>query len=317
MSDEQVIEYLRARGRAEPEPELVARIIAAVDEAPMLRSPFAIILPAAALVGAVALIVGLAVLLGQGPNVGPQPDASPDGTTSPASIEDLRAAVESAIVTLRQSPGVEGIGTTSIYGELASAQWFSWRPNGDQVVVQRVDIDVAESAWWLDPDGEPPARRRNVMTTIWVRAGDEFFDGTADRWTIPDARDVPRVLSLMTAVLDGEEDLSRLFAAGEPYEVSVTQLGDGGEEWTMSAPLRDGTGISRWRIGPEGELQSWVNEFEDLSPTVDDSNFRTGSAVEMRILTDPPRIQVPDIDSVPNADALGLPPDFPLDAPDS
>ena len=63
MNDEQVIEYLRARGRAEPEPALVARIIAAVDEAPVVRSPFAIILPAAALVGAVALIVALAVFI--------------------------------------------------------------------------------------------------------------------------------------------------------------------------------------------------------------------------------------------------------------
>jgi hypothetical protein len=314
--DDPVIAYLQARGRAEPEPELVARIIAAVDEAPVARSPFAIMLPAAVVAGVGAIVVAVAVLLAQQPNVGPQPDESPAASPSPASIEELRAAVESAVVTLRESRGVEGIGTTSIYDELASAQWFSWRPNGDQVVVQRVDVDVAESAWWLDPDGDPPARGRNVMTTIWVRAGDRFFEGTADGWTVPDAREAPRVLSLMTAVLDGEEDLSELFAAGEPYEVSVIPLDGGGEEWTLSAPLRDGTGISRWRIGPEGELRSWVNEFEDLSPTVDDTNFRTGSALEIRILTEAPPIDSPDIGSTPNADALGLPSDFPLDAPD-
>ena len=68
MSDERVIEYLRFRGQAQPPTDLVPRIMAAVDTAPVSRSPFAAFLPAAVAIGVVAVVVTIvALILGQEP----------------------------------------------------------------------------------------------------------------------------------------------------------------------------------------------------------------------------------------------------------
>ena len=191
MSDERVIEYLRFRGQAQPPTDLVPRIMAAVDTAPVSRSPFAAFLPAAVAVGVVAIVATIALILGQDPNVGPGPTESTEAQPSPASVEELRAALESATEVLRHAPGVEGIGTASVLDELSAATWFSWRPNGDQVVITRTDVDVAQTAWWLDPDGEPPARGENITTTIHVLVGDESYVTEGEAWVAGSRNEAP------------------------------------------------------------------------------------------------------------------------------
>jgi len=124
MSDDRVIHYLRTRARVEPEAQLVARVMAAVEAAPSVRSPFATFVPAVAIAGAVAIVIVLALILGQGPNVGPNPTDSVEAEPSPATFEELQAAVESGVDVLVEAPGVEGVGTSSVLGELAAATWL-------------------------------------------------------------------------------------------------------------------------------------------------------------------------------------------------
>ena len=314
MTEDRVVAYLRARGQVEPPADLVDRTMSAVAAAGNPRSPFAAFMPAAAVAAVAAIVAVVGLLISQGTRVGPPATPRPEPSTSPVSYGEMQAALTAAISALREAPGVEGMSTTSVYGELGTAQWFSWRPNGDQVVVQRDDVDVSQSAWWLDPEGGPPARGRNVIETIRMIVGDEYFEGTAEGWSIARASDAPPVLTFVTALLEDEESILSMYP-GEVYEVSVTELDNGGEEWTLSGPFRDGTAISRWRIGPAGELRSWASEFDGVTPTVEDTHFETATLVEIRMLTDAASIKAPDLDSVPDAEALGLPPDFPLRGP--
>ena len=177
----------------------------AIDEAPPARSSFAAFLPAIAIAGAVAVIVALALILGQGPNIGPNPTDSIEPVPSAATVEELRGAVESGIEVLREAPGVEGVATASVLGELSGATWFSWRPNGDQIVIARSDVDVEQTAWWLEPGGQPQARGENVTTTIHVLVGDEYFRAEGAAWVVQDREEPPpNAVIAMTGILDGE-----------------------------------------------------------------------------------------------------------------
>ena len=316
MSDDRVILYLRTRARVEPQPDLVSRIMAGVDEAQSVRSHYAAFLPAVAIAGAVAIVVALAIILGQGPNIGPDPTDSVEPSPSAATVEELRDAVESGLDVLRQAPGVEGIGTSSVLGELSAASWFSWRPNGDQIVISRTDVDVAQTAWWLEPGGQPPARGENITTTIHVLVGDEYFLAEGEAWVVQGREEAPRVLTLAIAILDGEELAVEGFIGNLAGDATVTRGPEGTTTWTLSAPYRDGSAVSEWRVGPDGALVSWSSDLVGVTPTVDDTQFATlEGQVEFTPLPDAAPIEAPDPDAPPDPAALGLPPDFPLGAP--
>jgi len=92
MNDDQIAEYLRARGRIDPPLDFVGAVAGAVAYAPQRRASwFAPLIPAAAAVGAAAAVTVLAILVSKGPNVGPPPApstsvserAAPTGTPSP------------------------------------------------------------------------------------------------------------------------------------------------------------------------------------------------------------------------------------------
>jgi hypothetical protein len=314
VSDDLVIQYLRTRARVEPESGLVGRIMAAVDEAPSVRSPFMAFLPAVAIAGAVAVVIALALILGQGPNVGPNPTESVEAAPSPATLEELQVAVEAGIEVLREAPGVEGVGTSSVLDELAAATWFSWRPNGDQVAISRSDIDVSQTGWWMESRGEPPARGENVTTTIQVLAGDEYFRGVDGPWEVQARQDAPSVLTIATGVLDGERLAVEGFIGNVEGEATVTRHADGATTWTLTAPYRDGTVRSEWQVAPDGGLGSWSSELIDVTPTPEDAPFATFQEVTFERLSEAPPIEAPDPQSPPDPDALGLPPDFPLGA---
>jgi len=317
VSDERVIEYLRFRGQAQPPTDLVPRIVAAVDAAPVSRSPFAALIPAAVAVGVLAVVAIVALILGQEPNVGPGPTESTEAQPSPASVEELQAAIESGLDMLREAPGVEGIGTSSVLGELSAATWFSWRPNGDQTVISRSDIDVSETAWWLQPEGQPPARGENVTTTIHVLVGDEYFVADAETWDVQARADAPSVLSFATAILDADPLAVQGFTGNLAGEATVTRNADESTTWSLTAPHRDGSGTSEWQVAADGSLVSWSMELVGVTPTVEDAPFVTHQQVEFIPVPDASPIEAPDTESLPDPAALGLPADFPLGQPGS
>jgi hypothetical protein len=314
VTDDRVIDYLRTRSRVEPESELVARVMAAVDAAPAARSPFAAFAPAAAVVAVVAVVIALVLILGQGPSVGPSPTDSAEAAPSPATSVELRAAVESGLEVLRESPSVEGISTSSVLGELGGATWFAWRPNGDQIVISRTDRDVSETAWWLDPASGPPARGENVTQMIFMLVGDEYFLAEGGTWVVQPREEAPPTLSIATGMLDGDELIVEGMTSVPPGgDISVTRNPDGGATWTLTALYRDGTSTSRWEFGPDGGLASWSTELLDVTPMPEDTQFMTLGQMEFTPLSDAVPIDAPDPEAPPDPDALGLPADFPLE----
>jgi hypothetical protein len=314
MNDSQIIDYLRSRGHAELPPELTRSVMMAVATAPPARSWFSAYVPAVAVAGAAAIVAVVAILLGQANEVGPAPTPSPE----PASVEALQAAVREAVGRLRESP-VEGVVTAHVFGELGSATWFSWRPDGDQVVVIRTDVDVTQTGWWLDPDGEPPARGANVTTMIQVLVGDLYYRaagevGGDEGWTTEDRFTAPGVLGIpFPAVLDGRIDpWQDSLTPTDDGEASVQHLADGGAAWTLRMPFRSGSSVEEFEIGPDGALRAMSRELVDVEPSLEDAPFVTSVSVELAALADADPILPPDVDAPPDPTEFGLPADFPL-----
>lgn len=84
MNNEQIIDYLRSRGRAVPPNDLIQTVTAAVETATAPRSWFAPFIPAVAAVAVAAALLILALLIGQPPDVGPGPTGSEQATSAPS-----------------------------------------------------------------------------------------------------------------------------------------------------------------------------------------------------------------------------------------
>lgn len=319
MSERVVIDYLRTRCQVEPPPGFARSVMVAIDEAPPARSWFSAFLPAAAVAGAAAIIAVMALLIGQGPNVGRAPSQStaPSPSATSVTLDDLREAVTEALEVLRSHEGVEGIGTNYVFDEVGGASWFTWRANGDQVVVNRSDLDVTESGWWLGADPEPPARGARVETTIQVITGGGYYFtrgevGSADRW-ISGLRDgSPDILGIpFPAALDGRVDpWQGAFVLTLEGEATLRPLSDGGEEWTLVRSVREGSLVQRFGIGPDGELRSVSHELVDAVLTPGGSAI-TSALVELTVLEDPEPVPPPDTESHPDPAVFGMP-DLPL-----
>jgi hypothetical protein len=65
-------------------------------------------------------------------------------------------------------------------------------------------------------------------------------------------------------------------------------------------------------VTQETFVAAWSCETQGVSPTVDDTNPITSSLVQLDMLSQAPTIEAPDVEAPPDAEALGLPPDFPL-----
>lgn len=316
MSERVVIDYLRIRGQVEPPPGFARSVMAAIDEAPPARSWFSPFLPAAAVAGVVAIIALMALLLGQNPNVGPGPSPSSDSSPS-ATLEELEAAVTAATEVLRSHEGVEGIGTSYVFDEVGEASWFTWRANGDQVVVNRSDLDVTETGWWLGSEPEPPARGVRVQTTIQVIVASSYYFtrgevGGDDGWVAGLRDGSPDILGIpFPAALDGRVDpWQGAFVLTLDGEVSVARLPDGGEVWTLTRPVREGSLVQTFEIGPDGALHSISHELVGAEPTPDERPI-TSAHVELTVLEVPEPILPPDTESPPDPTVFGMP-DLPL-----
>lgn len=321
MSERVVLDYLRSRSRVEPPSGFVRSVMTAIDDAPPARSWASAFLPAAAVAGVVAVVAVMALLLGQGLNVGPGPNESPESTSSAmtTTVDDLRTAVTEALEELRSHDGVEGVGTYYVFDAVGGASWFSWRPGGDQVVVNRTDLDVTESGWWLNPDAEPPARGERVETTIQViTEGSYYFTrgavDAADGWISALQDGSPEVLGVpFPAALDGRVDpwQSDFVLTLEGTASRVTQA-DGGVQWTLVRTVREGSLVQRFDVGPHGELRAVFHELVGAVLTPDDRAI-TSSLIELTVLDDPEPIATPDVDSPPDPAVFGMP-DLPLAA---
>jgi len=326
--DERIIEYLRARGRDRPPDGFVSSVMAALDDPMPSRSRFAAWVPAVAIAAGAAVVAAVTLLIGQGPDVGPGPSPATSSPTPNASVEptidDLGVALLDAVDVLRAAPGVEGRQQVEIAGIIGSATWFDWRPNGDQVVVQRQDLDVTETGWWMVPDGAPPATGQRIYTFIQAKVGDQsFFTNEAGDWQVAGRDDGFRMGAFGPAILDGSippwRPLDGLVASLEdPAEARVQrdELPDGGTEWElgfewMGAPLSQ-----RWTIGPGGELRSWTLEREDRSVDPEGRFYDNATHAWLEYtITDGDPIKPPDADTEPDAADVGLPADFPLPVP--
>lgn len=238
------------------------------------------------------------------------------------SVADLNAAVNASVAALAASPAVEGVQESYIFDHLASATWFDWRPDGAAVVIQRHDVDVAESGWWADPAEGPPSVGTNVTTTIRVLVGATFYEAvqmqgqSGGTWTVLDSQEAPHgALALGLAILsDGEWVLG--VDAKEDGAVEHAVRSDGGSTWTFTSPDQDGSVVQRWQIAADGELTSW--SFERLDSDGFNSRIAdptTAGRMTFLPVSAPDPIRAPDLDDEPNVTQLGLPESFPMAAP--
>lgn len=327
MSDERVIDYLRQRGHVTPPHDLVARVMAAIDAPPVIPSRFSPFMPAFVAMGAMAVIAVLAFLIGQGPNIGPGPSPATSSPTPSASVEptidDLGVALLDAVDILQAAPGVEGRQQVEIDGTIGSATWFDWRPNGDQVIVQRQDLDVTETGWWMVPDGAPPATGQRIYTNIQVVIGDElFFTNEAGDWQVAANDDGFPQGAIGPAILDGSilpwrplDGVATWLPDPSDVRVERDDLPDGGVEWELEFQWSGTPLIQHWTIAPGGELRSWILEREDrlVDPDGDFIANVTHASLHFTISNGDP-IERPDLDAAPDPTPFGLPEDFPLGA---
>lgn len=238
------------------------------------------------------------------------------------SVANLNAAVNASVAALAASPAVEGVQESYISDHLASATWFDWRPDGTAVVIQRLDVDVAESGWWADPAEGPPSVGTNVTTTIRVLVGATFYEAvqiqgqSSGTWTVLDSQEAPRgALALGLAVLsDGEWVLGVDEKEDGAVEHAISP--DGGSTWTLTSPDLDGSVVQRWHIAADGKLTSW--SFERLDSDGFESRIAdptTAGRMTFLPVTAPDPMRAPDPDVEPNVTQLGLPESFPMAAP--
>jgi len=313
VSDEQIIEYLRTRGRAQLPPGFVRSVMAAIDDAPAAPWRFSAYLPAVMAAGAVAIVVVLALLLGLGRDVGPAPSPSP--TTSISTVEELRAAVTDATEQIAEAPGVQGMHTAWIEQYVASATWFDWRPNGDQVVVASSDIDV-QAPWWTDPDGEPLSFGERIRTDMYLIVGDSWVRAEDGSWlTHGDGEEAPRgPLTYGIGMLTGQIPAVPPTDGIAQAIATRRDLGDGGQLWVLEGSEGEGTWRAEWHIGPDGLLMSYASEGVDVTMFPSEA-FGTGSqrfTLEFTPIDDPEPIPTLDRDTVWTPADFGLPEDFPL-----
>lgn len=325
MNDERIVEYLRSRGRQTPPADLVASIMSAVDGASPRRSWFSLYARAMVAVTAIAAIAVLALVLGPGRSVGPAATSSPGPSATPASasLDRFTDEIGVALNQLRTAPGVRGLQTSSLRDVTGYAAWFDWRPNRDYVVVQRSDVDVTESGWWMDPTGSPPATGERVITSIYAFIGDRFLFGSPEAWQVKPRSEGTPVVNFGVGVLDGSiepRDMLDGLVLGRP-DVSAGSLdrvvnADGGVTWIATTPWRGGTAVQRWQIAADGRFAGW--EWNAVGTTPDPgSDFAgntTSASFQYEVLPNPAPIPMPDIDATPDPSVFGFPDEFPLAA---
>lgn len=236
------------------------------------------------------------------------------GAASPATLDRFDAAVRPPVEALLGAPGFEAVQTSFIGDYLASSVWLESLPNGDFVAVQKTDVNVTETAWWLLGD-EPPADNPRISTSVTVRIGDTVYsapDPATSGWDADIRPDYPRgTLAIERALLlDTYEEL------GLPQTSHVTRqdLVGGGEVWAVTAPGDEGGYILRWFIDAGGEVEVHTGELVDARGSRAPENTQPIDSWVIRFspVEDPAPIVAPAVDAPLDLSEFELPDDFPL-----
>lgn len=231
-----------------------------------------------------------------------------------ASAAEYDAALVASIEELAAYPGVEAEERGFIGGYLANVTWASIRGNGDTVVVQQVDVDVRDSAWWV-ASSSPPRVGENIETIARVLVGDSYYEATgSESWTVTDRTEAPRgpgsfALGLLQP--DFRSDFLRMMAAPPGSEVTKQDTADGGEVWVVTYEVDDNPVRGRLRIHAEGYLTELSSHSED--PDVNPADF--GPPIDLartsyRVVDDPESIPTPEPGGPLDLDDFDLPEGF-------
>ena len=119
MNDRPIVEYLRARARVTPPPDLVGSIAEAVVGVPQRRtSQFTLWLPGVAAVGATAVIAVLAILLGQALTVGPSPAPSQSPIPSDSPTESVNSIPQADLVEVGSQVTLDALDQSGAWGTI-------------------------------------------------------------------------------------------------------------------------------------------------------------------------------------------------------
>lgn len=223
MNDEQIIEYLRTRGRGEPPLDLVSSVMEAIQHEPPRRHWFAPFLPAVGAVSAAAVIVALVVLLGQ--------DRQPSGSSvSPTQVPST-SATGSASATPEPTSAPSGQPTTAPTTEpTQEAFGASVFEDPDDCEDDSVGYRVAfPDAWWWNQPFE---------SAIGSHANCRFFAPTEfDATTVSREQPIPEGVAIHAAVIPPDGGLGQLgdvvsseelTVAGQPATVEEQEYAPGG-----------------------------------------------------------------------------------------
>ena len=191
MNDDQIIEYLRSRSRAQPPADLIAHVMDAVDRVPQRRSWLASFVPALAAAGAVAVILALAVLVGQ--------DGPPTGSSGSPTPELSASPVPSALATTE--PSGEPFGA-SVFDDPDSCE--------DDSVGYRVAYP--DSWWWNEPFESEIGPHANCRYFA-----PEFFDAA----TVSREQPIPEGVAIFVSVISPDGGLGQLGDVVSSEELTV------------------------------------------------------------------------------------------------
>jgi len=197
MNDDQIVEYLRSRGRGEPPLDLVSSVMDAVDRAPQRRSWFAAFVPALAAAGAVAVILAVAVLIGQ--------DGPPSGSTQSPTQEPSSSPSPSAITTPTAAPSSEPTQEpfgASVFNDPDSCE--------DDSVGYRVAFP--DAWWWNEPFESEIGPHSNCRYFA-----PDFFDVS----TVSREQPIPEGVAIFVSVIAPDGGLGQLGEVVSSEELTV------------------------------------------------------------------------------------------------
>jgi hypothetical protein len=141
VKDDQIIEYLRARSRAEPPIDLVESVVDAIAEVPQRRAAwFGPLLPAAAAIAAAAAVTVAVLILTSVPQVGPTPEPSPSASVQEEPGEVL---LEEGDVVVMPAVDADGVyGTITIERGRTRESYEGWE-TGNPWEAHFVELHVA------------------------------------------------------------------------------------------------------------------------------------------------------------------------------
>lgn len=291
MNTDQIIRDVLGRMADQAPPALESHELARPTVQLQEQSPTPTLGRRLAVVG-IAAVIAVVALVGVVSTLRTQPDgATPVGAATAATAQELQAALASAFASLEGADGFDGSQEAYVQDHLATKVWFTARANGDTAVVQQVDIDVTETAWWnLAPS--PPTTGERIATSAWVHVGDDVYEagpaGSDATWQISDTEGSGPAAVGLIYFEPGLGEQLRDDLARTDAKVTRQATADRGTIWT--ATYNDG-GQSRFYIHPNGHLATlWWRE---LSPLQQDRGPIDSGVIHFSPLDDPDPIQPP------------------------